>query len=65
MDVIAYKLLGSAQYSWVLSYFNQIEDGFTVREGTRLVYPASVSDLFQNHEILASVSALSLNLGTE
>lgn len=65
LDVIAYKLLGSAQYSWVLSYFNQIEDGFTVREGTRLVYPESISSLYQNHEILASVSALSLNLGTE
>ena len=65
LDVIAYKLLGSAQYSWVLSYFNKIEDGFTCRECQKLVYPESISSLYQNHEILASVSALSLNLGTE
>lgn len=65
LDVIANKHLGSAQYAWVIAYFNGIEDGFTVREGTRLAIPSSVTDLFTTGEILESVNPLSLNLGTE
>lgn len=65
LDIIAHKFLGCASYSWVISYFNNIEDGFTVREGQRLKIPKSISSLFSKCEILAPVSALQLNLGTE
>ena len=65
LDIIAFKYLGSAQYAWVIAYFNGIEDGFTVREGQRLVIPKSISSLFNKGEILASVPPLQLNLGTE
>lgn len=65
LDVIAYKTLGSAQYSWVIAYFNGIEDGFTVREGTRLAIPNAITDLFNNNELLSTISPLALNLGTE
>ena len=65
IDVIAYKTLGSAQYAWVIAYFNQLEDGFSVREGMVLAIPKSISALFNNGEMLASVSALQLNLGRE
>lgn len=65
LDLIAYKFLGAASYSWVISYFNQIEDGFTVREGQRLRIPTNISSLFKPQELLASISALQLNLGSE
>lgn len=65
LDIIAEKFLGSAQYGWVIAYFNQIEDGFTVREGQRLKIPKSVSALFAKGELLASVSPYQLNLGEE
>lgn len=65
LDIIANRFLGSASYSWIISYFNGIEDGFTVREGQRLKIPKNVSSLFNKGEILASVPALQLNLGTE
>ena len=65
LDVIAYKKLGSASYSWVIAYFNQIEDGYTVREGQRLAIPKSISSLFNSGEILAAISPLQLNLGSE
>lgn len=65
LDVIAYKLLGSAQYSWVIAYFNGIEDGFSVHEGTRLKCPKTVTDLFNTCELLQTISPLALNLGTE
>lgn len=65
LDLIAQKELGSASYSWVISYFNDIEDGYTVREGQRLVIPMSVTALLSNGEILAPVTALKLNLGEE
>lgn len=65
LDLIAYKYLGSASYSWVIAYFNEIEDGFTIREGQRLAIPKSVSSLFRKGEILAPVSPLALNLGQE
>ena len=65
IDVIAYKFLGSAQYAWVIAYFNQLEDGFSVPEGMRLRIPRNISALFNKGEVLAPVSATSLNLGRE
>lgn len=66
LDIIAEKELGSATYSWVLAYFNRIEDGFTVREGQKLVFPKDgVTALLNNGEVLAPITALKLNLGEE
>lgn len=65
LDLIANKLLGSASYSWVISYFNDIEDGYTVREGQVLQIPTSVSQLYNKGEILSSISPFTLNLGYE
>lgn len=65
LDLIALENLGSASYAWVLAYFNNIDDGFTVQEGAKLAIPSSISDLFNTGEILAPVSALTLNLGSE
>lgn len=65
LDLIAQKELGSATYGWVIAYFNGIEDGYTVREGQRLVIPGSVTALLSKGEILAPVTALKLNLGEE
>lgn len=65
LDIIAYKKLGSASYGWVIAYFNQIEDGYTVREGQRLKIPKSISSLFDSGELLAPINPLQLNLGSE
>lgn len=65
LDLIAQNLLGSAQYSWVIAYFNQIDDGFTVRAGQRIVVPRNVTSLFQTGEILQSIPATQLNIGSE
>lgn len=65
LDVIAYEQLGASQYSWIIAYFNNIEDGFSVHPGQRLAIPKSLSSLFNSGEILATVSALGLNLGSE
>lgn len=65
LDVIAYRFLGSAQYAWVIAYFNGIEDGFTCREGQRLAIPKSISSLFSTGEILQAIPASTLNLGSE
>lgn len=65
LDVIAYQQLGSASYAWVIAYFNNIQDGFTVLEGTQLAIPVSISTLFEQGEILAPSSAYKLNLGSE
>lgn len=65
LDVIAYRFLGSAQYAWVIAYFNGIEDGFTCREGQRLAIPKSISSLFNTGEILQAIPASTLNLGKE
>lgn len=65
LDLIADKYLGSPTYSWVIAYFNDIEDGFTVFEGQRLRIPKSITSLLSAGEILAPVSALKLNLGEE
>ena len=65
LDIIAYKYLGSASYSWVIAYMNKIEDGYTIREGQKLIIPNNVIELMQNNEFLASVPAMQLNLGSE
>ena len=65
LDVIANKLLGSAQYAWVIAYFNNIDDGFSVSAGQRIVVPKSISSLFKTGELLASIPASTLNLGSE
>lgn len=65
LDIIANRYLGSASYSWVIAYFNQIEDGYSVFEGQTIIIPKTITDLFSEGEILASVTALKLNLGEE
>ena len=65
LDLIANKFLGSAQYSWVIAYFNDIDDGFTARAGQKLRIPKTITQLFEKGECLASVSPITLNLGTE
>lgn len=65
LDLIATKYLGAPTYSWIIAYFNNIEDGYTVREGQTLIIPRNVSDLFATGEILAPITALQLNLGEE
>lgn len=65
LDIIAQYKLGSASYSWVIAYFNGIEDGFTVKPGQKLIIPKQFTSLFNKGEILQSVSPLALNLGSE
>ena len=65
LDLIAYKFYGSAQYSWIISYFNNIEDGFTCNAGQNLKIPKTVTDLMKAGQILQSVPATSLNLSFE
>lgn len=65
LDIIANKFLGSASYSWVIAYFNDIADGFTVQEGQKLKIPKQFTSLFNSGEMLQSVSAYRLNLYSE
>lgn len=65
LDLIAQEHLGSATYAWIIAYINRIADGFTVLEGTTLKIPYSVTSLFDKGELLAPISATSLNLGSE
>lgn len=65
LDIIAKEKLGSANYAWVIAYINDIADGFTVHEGTKLAIPTSITSLFNNGQILAPISANKLNLGSE
>ncbi|MBQ2856521.1 MAG: hypothetical protein IJE78_05225 [Bacteroidaceae bacterium] len=65
LDLIAFKVLGSAQYAWAIAYFNGIQDGFTAYPGQRLMIPKNITQLFEKGECLASVSPITLNLGTE
>lgn len=65
LDLIAYKKLGSAQYSWVIAYFNRIPDGFTVKSGQTIMVPKSFTSLFNKGELLASINPLQLNLSSE
>lgn len=65
LDLIAEQELGSATYGWVIAYFNRIEDGYTVREGQKLIIPTSITQLLRKGEILEPVTAMKLNLGEE
>lgn len=65
LDVIASKTLGSPRYAWVIAYFNTIDDGFTVKEGQKLMIPKNVSSLFSSGEILSSIPVTTLHLGIE
>ena len=65
LDVIAYNELGSATYAWIIAYINKISDGYTVLEGTQLLIPESISQLFETGEILGNVEATHINLGSE
>lgn len=65
LDIIARKFLGSASYSWVISYMNHIEDGFSVYEGQMLRIPESFFSLFGSRQILASIPPMQLNLASE
>lgn len=65
LDLLSQKFYGSAQYGWVIAYMNGIQDGFTVREGMKIKYLKNFTDLFNNGELLASIPAMQLNLGSE
>lgn len=65
LDIIAHKFLGSASYSWVIAYFNNIADGYTAHEGQRLQIPKNLTSLFNSGEVLAPIPVLALNLGAE
>lgn len=66
LDVIAYKLLGSPSYAWVIAYFNEITDGYSAYQGQILRYPkAGVTALFTKGEVLSPVNPFGLNLGAE
>lgn len=65
LDLIAKKFYGSAQYSWVISYMNRIEDGYSVYPGQKIRILDNFMDLFSSGEILASIPAMILNLGAE
>lgn len=65
LDLIADKFYGSAQYAWIIAYFNGISDGFSVRAGQRIKIMKNIMDLFNNGEMLAPIPAMMLNLGTE
>lgn len=65
IDLISYKYFNSTSYSWVISYINGIQDGYTVYEGQVLMIPIHITDLFKSGGVLSAVSVTSLNLGTE
>lgn len=65
LDLIAEDQLGSAKYAWVIAYVNRIPDGFTVLEGTQLQIPVSISQLLETGEIMGTIDATHLNLGSE
>lgn len=65
LDVIANNYLGSASYSWAIAYYNSIEDGYTARPGQKLRIPDSITSLMTTGNLLQSVTALQLNLGSE
>lgn len=65
LDVISYNFLGSASYGWTIAYFNNIEDGYTVKPGQTVRIPSNITSLMTTGNILQSVTALQLNLGSE
>lgn len=65
LDLVAYKYLGAATYGWAIAYFNDIEDGESIKVGQKLKIPKSITDLLRSGEILQPIPALQLNLGFE
>ena len=66
LDLIAQEELGSASYSWVIAYFNKIEDGYSAREGQKLIIPEKgITQLLGQGEILAPITSLKLTVGEE
>ena len=65
LDLIAYNFLGSSSYSWVIAYFNNISDGYTVTSGQTVKIPSNITSLLTTGNILQSVTAVALNLGSE
>ena len=65
LDLISNKFYGTPTYGWVIAYINNIEDGYTVREGQRIKIIDTITSLFNKGEILAAIPPLQLNLGTE
>ena len=65
LDLISQKLLGSPTYAWILAYFNNIEDGFSVYQGQILKHPTSPTALFAEGEVLSPVNPFALNLSEE
>lgn len=65
LDLIAYKFYGSPNYAWIISYMNGIEDGYSVYAGQRIKILNNFADLFAKGELLASIPAMTLNLGIE
>ena len=65
LDLIAFRYLGDPTYSWVISYFNGIADGYTVLEGQTLRIPKFLTSLFDKGEVLSMVNPFNLNLGRE
>jgi hypothetical protein len=65
LDLIADKFYGSPNYAWIISYMNGIEDGYTVYAGQKIKILQNFTDLFAKGELLASIPAMSLNLGSE
>lgn len=65
LDIIAGKHVGSALYGGILAYMNDIDDGFTVRPGQKIIIMNNFTDLFNSGELLASVPPMTLNLGSE
>lgn len=65
LDLIAYKFYGSPNYAWIISYMNGIEDGYSVYAGQKIKILNNFTDLFAKGELLASIPAMTLNLGSE
>lgn len=65
LDIISYKYLGSCSYGWTIAYYNNIEDGYTVKPGQVLKIPSSISSLMTTGNLLQTVPAVQLNLGSE
>ena len=65
LDLIAYEYFGTPSYSWIISYVNGIQDGYSAFEGQVLMIPTELSSLFTSGGVLSAVSPTSLNLGTE
>ena len=64
-DTEVSEKLGSASYAWILAYFNDISDGYSCYQGQILAIPKSLYSLFNDGEVLQTVSPFALNLGAE